>query len=143
LVVTAGRPQHYHSPVGLAFSIAAIGALAAAAIHATALAVPAFAAAAYPPAYPLWRHALFVAIDLILAALFVRRPRWFVWAYAVLTVQVIAGHGGAAWASWHRDGRISWIDAAALVAVPLALVLLVMDRRTTPEATGVAGRNAP
>jgi hypothetical protein len=43
---------------------------------------------------------------------------------------VIAGHGGAAWAAWHRDGHVALIDAAAISAVPLALVLLVIDRRT-------------
>lgn len=127
----------------LAFRIAAIGALVAAVIHATALTVPAFAAAAYPPAYPLRRHALFVAIDLILALLFVRRPGWFVWVYAVLTVQVIAGHGGAAWASWHRDGHIALIDAAAIIAVPLGLGLLVVDRRARSQGHGRGLKDAP
>jgi hypothetical protein len=119
------------------FRLASLGALVAAGIHLAALAVPAFGIAAYPPTYPAWRHVLFVAINLTLAALFLRRPAWFVWAFAVLTAQVIYSHGGAALASWQRDGRIRWIDAVALVAVPLALGLLVTDYRARTGRTAV------
>jgi hypothetical protein len=117
--------------MNLAFRIAAVGAMVAAGIHAAALAVPAFGAAAYPPPYPVWRHGVFIAINLSAAWLFLRRPSWFVWAYAVLTAQVLYSHGGSAWTSWQRDGRVTSIDAAALIAIPLALVLLVMDYRRT------------
>jgi hypothetical protein len=112
----------------LTFRLAALGGLVAAAIHLAALTVPAFASANYPH-YPAWRHLLFVAIDGTAGWLFLRRPAWFVWAYAVLTLQVIYSHGGSALESWQRDGRVGWIDAAALVAVPLGLVLLVVDYR--------------
>ena len=115
--------------MSLALRLAALGAVIAAAIHATALAVPAFAAAAYPPAYPAWRHGVFITINLSTAWLFRRRPWWFVWAYTVLTAQVLHSHGSSAWASWQRDGRVAWIDAAAILAVLVALVLLVMDYR--------------
>ena len=114
----------------LLFGLAAAGAVVAVAIHAAALAVQTFAAATYPPAYPAWRHGVFIAINATAAVLFLVRPRWFVWAFAVLTAQVIYSHGGSAWASWQRDGQVAWIDAAALVAIPLALVLLVIDYRS-------------
>lgn len=112
----------------LAFRMAALGAMVAAAIHLAALVLPAFAAANYP-GYPAWRHGVFITINLSAAWLFLRRPAWFVWAYAVLTAQVIYSHGGSAWTTWHRDGRVTWIDAAALVAIPLALALLMADYR--------------
>jgi hypothetical protein len=123
----------------LVFRLAAAGAVAAAAVHAAALAWPAFAAAAYPPAYPALRHAVFVAIDSALAGLFLRRPWWFVWAYAVLTAQVLYGHGGAAWVAWQRDGHVAWIDVAAIVAVPLGLAVLVKDYRERQLADGAGG----
>ena len=119
----------------LAFRLAAAGGVVAAGIHATALAVPAFGTSTYSPTYPAWRHVLFVVIDATAAWLFLRRPLWFVWAFGVLTVQVLYSHGGSAWASWDHDGRVAWIDALALVAIPLALALLVVDywkRRTEP-----------
>jgi hypothetical protein len=124
----------------LAFRLAVLGALVAAVIHAAGLLVPAFAAANYP-AYPAWRHGAFIAINLSLAWLFVRRPPWFVWAYAVLTAQVFYSHGGSAWTSWQHDGHVRWIDALALVAVPLALVLLVVDyrKRSSPGRRAKSG----
>jgi hypothetical protein len=116
------------------FRLASAGALVAVAIHLAALLSPGFAAALYPPGYPAWRHAIFVAIDLAVAGLFVWRPPWFVWAFAALTLQVFYGHGRQALASWQRDGDIAWLDAAALVGAGLALVLLIAERgtRTTP-----------
>jgi hypothetical protein len=112
----------------LAFRLAAAGAVVAVGIHVAALAIPAFGAAHYP-GYPAWRHVVFVAIDAAAAWLFLRRPAWFVWAFGALTLQVLYSHGGSAWSSWQRDGHVRWIDAAALIAIPVALVLLVMDHR--------------
>ena len=100
-------------------------------IHAAALAVPAFAAANYP-GLPAWRPGVFIAVNATAAVLFLVRPRWFTWAFAVLTAQQIYSHGGSAWMSWQRDGQVRSIDAAALVAIPLALVLLVVERRKGP-----------
>jgi hypothetical protein len=124
--------------VNLVLRIAALGALVAAAIHAAALTVPAVAAL-YPATYPAWRHALFVAIDLTLAVLFLRRPRWFVWVYAVVTAQVLAGHGRAAWTSWQSGGHVQLLDVLAIVAVPIGLVLLVIDRRARSRNGGRFG----
>jgi hypothetical protein len=62
------------------FRLAAAGAVVATAIHLAGLTIPAFGAANYP-GYPAWRHVLFVGIDASLAVLFLRRPRWFVWAF--------------------------------------------------------------
>jgi len=114
----------------LAFRLAAAGGVVAAGIHAAALAVPAFGRAAYSPTYQAWRHVVFVMIDATVAWLFLRRPRWFVWAYGVLTLQVLCSHGGSAWASWDHHGRVPWIDILALVAIPIALGLLVVDYRS-------------
>ena len=114
---------------GLAFRLAAAGAVVAAGIHATALAVPAFGAVTYSPTYPAWRHVVFIGIDATAAWMFLRRPIWFVWAFAVLTAQVLYSHGGSAWASWQRDGGMAWIDGLALIAIPLALALLIVDWR--------------
>jgi hypothetical protein len=75
---------------------------------------------------------LFIGIDSSLAVLFVRRPRWLVWAYALLTVQVLHSHGLGAWELWVTEHRIDWISVAVSIAAPAILVLLVVDRRRTP-----------
>jgi hypothetical protein len=112
----------------IGFRIAATGAAVAAAIHVAALTIPVFARSAYPPGYPAWRHVLFVLIDTALAWLLVKRPRWLLWPYAVLTAQVMLGHGVHAWRSWTASGRVAWLDAAAVIGVLLILVLLIADR---------------
>jgi hypothetical protein len=111
----------------LVFRLAAAGAVVATVIHVLGLTIPAFAAANYPD-YPAWRHGVFIAINLSAAWVFLRRPAWFVWAFAVLTLQAFYSHGGSAWASWQRDGLVRWIDLAALVAIPTSLALLIADR---------------
>jgi hypothetical protein len=113
-----------------AFRVAALCAVIATAVHLAALTVPSFARSAYPPGYPSWRHALFVVIDAALAWSFWTRTRWLIGPYAVLTVQVMAGHGAAAWRSWSSAGHVAWIDLLAVVAVPLGLVLLIVDRHS-------------
>ena len=112
-----------------AFRLAAVIAASAAVYHATALTVPAFAKIAYPLDYPALRHVIFITINGSLVWLFLWRPIWLVWPYAVLTAQVIQSHGGAAWMLWQTQRRIDWISVLAVVAVPLCLLLLALDWR--------------
>jgi hypothetical protein len=125
--------QRYHPRViDRLFRIAAVAAVAAAAFHCAAMVSPSIASLEYEPTYPVWRHVLFIGIDSSLAVLFVRRPRWLVWAYALLTVQVLHSHGLGAWELWVTEHRIDWISVAVSIAAPAILVLLVVDRRRTP-----------
>lgn len=111
------------------FRACALFAIAAAAFHAAAMASPAVARIEYEPTYPAWRHVLFIIIDVAAARLFLRRPRWFVWAYAVLTIQVLNGHGRGAWHLWVERQRVDWISVAISLAAPAILVLLFVDGR--------------
>jgi hypothetical protein len=77
-----------------------------------------------------WRHAAFIGIDLVCAWYLVRRPRWFVWAFGLLTLETLYGHGRHAWMWWHAERRLDWLSFAVLVAVPVTLVLLIRDRRS-------------
>ena len=113
----------------VAFRLAAAASAGAAVYHATAIAVPAFAKIAYPPTYPVWRHVVFVLIDANLAWLLLWRPIWLIWPFAVLTAQVIHGHGGWAWRLWRQEGRVDWISVAAVIGIPIVLGLLFLDRR--------------
>jgi hypothetical protein len=111
------------------FRACAILAIAAAAFHAAALTSPAIARLEYEPTYPAWRHGLFIVIDCALAPLFLRRPPWFVWVYAVLMLQVLNGHGRGAWQQWVNGQRVDWISAGVSIVVPAILLLLVIDWR--------------
>ncbi|MGZ3422605.1 MAG: hypothetical protein ACXWUG_00195 [Polyangiales bacterium] len=105
---------------GRIFVILAIGFAAAAAFHAVAMLVPI-------DTTPRWRHALFVAIDLALAALMVRRPPWFPWVFALLVMQQAYSHGTSLVAH-AKAGTVDVPSVVTLIALPIALVLLVRDR---------------
>ena len=121
------------------FRLLAAGFAVAALYHVAALVIPAFARLAYPPAYPALRHIVFVAIDAALASLFLSRPRWLIWPYAILTVQVLQGHGVRLWQTWEQERGIQWIDAITVFGTLLGLALLVADRR---EAGATSFRRA-
>jgi len=107
----------------------AVLALAAAAFHAAAIASPGIARIEYDATYPAWRHLLFIVIDITVAWLLLRRPRWFVWAFLVLTLQVLSGHGRGAWHHWVEQREVDWISVGVSLAAPAILLLLIIDRR--------------
>jgi hypothetical protein len=106
----------------------AAGFALAALYHVTALAIPAFAKIAYPPTYPPLRHVTFAIVDSLGAFLFLTRPRWLIWPYMVLTLQVLQGHGVRAWQTWVHEHWLNWIDAITVLGILLGLILLLLDR---------------
>jgi hypothetical protein len=115
------------------FTLAAAGCFFAAAYHLTAMTVPTFGAMAYPSSYPAWRHVLFVSIDTTFGVLFVRRPRWLIWPYLLLLLQIFNGHGVHAWGLWRQEARIDWPSVITIVGGILGLWLLLADRRTRQQ----------
>ena len=107
----------------------ALGCATAAFYHVAALAFPAFAKMAYPPTYPPLRHITFVIADSLTSFLFLLRPRWFIWFYLVLTVQILQGHGLRGWQTWVDKHQFNWIDAITVFGALLGLVLLLLDLR--------------
>ena len=78
--------------------------------------------------YPPLRHVTFVIVDGLGAFLFLSRPRWFIWPYLVLTLQVLQGHGVRAWQTWVQEHQLNWIDAITVSGILLGLTLLLLDR---------------
>jgi hypothetical protein len=74
-----------------------------------------------------WRHGLFMAIDCAGAYLMLRRPHWFVLAYAILMVQQLWGHGAQLASQWAQTGAIHWPSLFVIIFAPCGLVLLVYD----------------
>ena len=124
------------------FKLAAAGSFFAALYHLTAIAIPTFGAMAYPPTYPLWRHLIFIVIDTAFGALFLRRPTWLIWPYALLVLQIYNGHGVGAWTMWQREGRIDWVSVITVVGATLGLVLLIADRKAVTSAVTGSQENA-
>ena len=116
----------------LALRLSAFGSLIAAGYHAAALAVPRFAAITYPPDYLPVRHVVFIVIDGSVAWLLLRRPWWLVRAYALLTVQVLSGHGRDAWLAWRSAERVDIVDVGVSLGVVATLLLLMAEPRPRP-----------
>jgi hypothetical protein len=96
--------------------------VAAALFHAAALVKPAIA-----EPVPPWWHALFIVVNLVLAVGIVKRPRGFLLAFAVYTLQQLIEHGPRLIVVWRDDHRIDWGSVVAVVFVPFVLLLLVRE----------------
>ncbi len=112
----------------LRFRILAAASFGAGLYHLAALVSPAFARIASVPWYPVWRHLVFIAINFGVAFLMLRRPRWFLWVYLILTVQVLQGHGVRLWRTWFGLHEIQWVDVAVVGFVLVGCGLLYLDR---------------
>ena len=83
---------------------------------------------------PAWRHAVFVAINTILLYAFLKRPNWFIWFFALLTIQQLYSHGGYAISLWKRQQELDWISVIVVLAMPLLLLLLLWERKLKKQA---------
>jgi len=72
-------------------------------------------------------HAAFVVIDPVTAYLLVRRPEWFTYAFAALTVQQIYSHGMEAVIAWRTTSAIDYVSLFIVVFMPALFVLIVYD----------------
>ena len=110
------------------FSIVAIGFALAAMHHGVAIVIPGWGEPS-----PVWRHALFVVVNIAVAAGLVFRPRFFAVLFTLLTLQQLYSHGTYGWHVLTTEGRIDWSSVVVVVALPVLAGLLVWDarRRTT------------
>jgi hypothetical protein len=106
------------------FRLFALLFLAAATYHLLGWLVP----AAGIPGLP-WRHALFVAIDSIVAILLLRPQRWLVLPFALLTLQLLYSHGSDTWRLWHMERRVAWISVGVVVMMPIMLAVIIREMR--------------
>ena len=104
----------------------------AAAFHLVAIVTPDIAEPSPP-----WRHLLFAATNGAVAVGMLRRPRLFVVAFALLTVQQVVSHGLYAAKLWSTEGRVDWASAVVLVSMPTVLALLLFDAKRTPSGGAV------
>ena len=78
---------------------------------------------------PHWRHALFIAIDVVGVWYLLRRPLPLLPIFGVLVVQQFMSHGGRAIRWWVESARIDSISIGTLVALSVTFVLLILDAR--------------
>ena len=76
---------------------------------------------------PAWRHAIFVAINIISIYGLIKRPNWFIIFIALLTVQQWYSHGSYAIDLWQKENKIHWISIADIILLPILFALLILD----------------
>jgi hypothetical protein len=79
---------------------------------------------------PVWRHQLFILIGLVSIYGILKRPAWFIWFFAILTMQQLYSHGGDLLLYWKNVHRIHWISIVVLIFMPLTLYFLLFERTT-------------
>ena len=99
--------------------------VAGALFHLAALVLPSLA-----EPVPNWHHLLFVAVNLALAVLVLRRPRGFVLFFAAYMVQQYVEHLPRCIDVWEQQQRFDWPGFLPLVFVPFVFGLLLRDART-------------
>ena len=80
-----------------------------------------------PDPSPLWRHALFVAINLGVAWGCWWQPRWFIWVFGLLLLQQLYSHGADFAQAW--PGRVDWRSLLVLLGMPIVALALWRRRR--------------
>jgi hypothetical protein len=87
-----------------------------------------FSHGSLPPS-PIWRHFLFVLINIFGAFLLLRRPNWAYIPFSLITVQQIYSHGKRLISWWVNDVRIDIISIFVIVILPAITILLILEKR--------------
>jgi len=86
---------------------------------------------------PVWRHCLFILINLVCIYGLIKRPQWFTWFFFVLLLQQLYSHGNDIVWNWKYAHRVDWISIAVIILIPLTFILLVSDRLNVRENSDV------
>ena len=79
-------------------------------------------------ATPVWRHTLFIGINVICIYGLFKRPQWFLWFFGILLVQQLYSHGSHLINLLHEN-KVNLIDGTVVILMPLVFILLLIDRK--------------
>ncbi len=78
---------------------------------------------------PLWRHAIFIGIDIFCAYGILKRPKYFVYFMLLFLIQQYFSHGYYLVKIWQEKKQIHWISIFDILLLPIVLICLVEDYR--------------
>jgi len=79
---------------------------------------------------PVWRHALFIFINIICVYGLLKKPGWFTWFFGILLLQQWYSHGSYIGWYWKNEHRIDWISVAVVLLMPAVFMLLLSEKRS-------------
>jgi hypothetical protein len=78
---------------------------------------------------PMWRHMLFVAIDIVASFYLIYRPIWALPLFIALTLQQSWSHGTTLYGRWEHKLGTDWLSLATLIGLYAGLALLTLDAK--------------
>ena len=82
---------------------------------------------------PVWRHAIFVFVNIICIYEFLRTPKYFIFFLSILLVQQYYSHGIYMVNMWMEQKRIHWTSLFDLIILTLALICLVDNHKANEK----------
>jgi len=79
---------------------------------------------------PVWKHLLFVEIDLFCAYGILRRPKYFAYLFALFLLQQYYSHGTYLINMWNEKKQVHLISLFVLFVLPFALICLIEGNKT-------------
>lgn len=75
----------------------------------------------------IFRHVLFVVIDIYCVYGFLYRHNLFIIFLSILTIQQIYTHGLHLFVTWDFEQKIHWISVAVLILMPLGMIKVIRE----------------
>lgn len=79
---------------------------------------------------PVWRHIIFVFVNFISVYGFLKRPKWFIYAFIPLLFQQFYSHGSVFYNKWTIHSEVGYIDGALLILLPIFFANMVIELRS-------------
>jgi hypothetical protein len=111
----------------LRFRLIAAGFLLGATVHGAELVGLTFHHTLRPD-YPAWRHALFVVLEVSIAAIAVTQPNALWVAVVAFLGQQLTTHGVDVWQAWFDRRQIDWLSVVTLAFLVLAAAVALKHR---------------
>jgi hypothetical protein len=79
-------------------------------------------------ASPIWRHLLFISINIFCIIALKKRSIYFVIFFTLLTLQQFYSHGTYFLKLWKEQHQIHWLSIAVFIVMPITLFFLIKEK---------------
>jgi len=78
---------------------------------------------------PVWKHSLFVVIDLFFVYAILKRTKYFVYLFSFFLLEQYYSHGTYLIDIWSEKHQVHWISVFILILLPIALICLIEENK--------------
>jgi hypothetical protein len=77
---------------------------------------------------PVWKHLIFVVIDLFFVYGLHKRTKYFIYIFAIFLLQQYFSHGNYLLLLWQEKHKVHWISLFILIILPIVLICLYEEQ---------------